>query len=145
MIKRLREVRSLKTLHQLNQTELKLLWNNEFKTKPPSNMKALLRPLSYKYQELTINKLNKCSKDRIKYYIKLLDNNIEKKKRQTLIVREGTVFKRKYKGKKYTVLFTNGKYLYNNNEYNSLSAIANEITNSITSGIKFFGVRKRKQ
>lgn len=144
MAKRLKQLKSLDKLHKLNQAEFKTIWENEFKITPPSNMKALLRPLSYKYQEITIDKLSKISKKRIAYYIRMLDGGIKKKSPSKIQVNDGTVFKRTYKNKEHTVLFTNNKYLYNDKEYKSLSAIANEITGSITSGIKFFGVTRRK-
>lgn len=144
MAKRLKQIKSLDKLNKLSQTELKIIWDNEFKTTPPNNMKALLRPLSYKYQEITIDKLSKTSKKRIAYYIRMLDGGIKKKSPNKIQVKDGTVFKKTYKNKEHTVLFTNNKYLYNDKEYKSLSAIANEITGSITSGIKFFGVTRRK-
>lgn len=51
-------------------------------------------------------------------------------------------FMREYGGRTHEVVLKNGIYIYNGNEYRSLSAIAFEITGTKWNGNRFFGVRK---
>lgn len=53
---------------------------------------------------------------------------------------KGTKLIREYQGKTYSVTVCTSGYLYNNNIYRSLSAIANTITGTHCNGRKFFGV-----
>lgn len=55
---------------------------------------------------------------------------------------EGTRFIREYNGKKHEVLALAKGFQYKNKVYNSLSAIAYDITNTKWNGKRFFGVCK---
>lgn len=51
-------------------------------------------------------------------------------------------FIREYNGKTHEVVLRNGVYIYNDDEYKSLSAIALKITGTKWNGNRFFGVKK---
>lgn len=55
---------------------------------------------------------------------------------------EGTRFIREYNGRKHEVIALAKGFQYKNKIYNSLSAIAYEITNTKWNGKRFFGVYK---
>lgn len=55
---------------------------------------------------------------------------------------EGTRFIREYNGRKHEVIALSKGFQYKNKIYNSLSAIAYEITNTKWNGKRFFGVCK---
>jgi hypothetical protein len=60
-----------------------------------------------------------------------------------VINREGTRFKRVWKGTEYEVLaIGDGTFEFNNKKYKSLSSIAREITGTRWNGKLFFGVKK---
>lgn len=62
------------------------------------------------------------------------------KDNKILKITKGTKLVREFNGKQYSVIVTNRGYEYNSKIYKSLSAIANEITNTHWNGKKFFGV-----
>lgn len=74
-----------------------------------------------KANSLTVNKLNSVN---------------------TIKHEEGTRFIREYNGRKHEVIALAKGFLYKNKNYNSLSAIAYEITKTKWNGKRFFGVCK---
>lgn len=50
----------------------------------------------------------------------------------------GTVLKRKYKGRTYEVKVLRAGFIYDDREFQSLSAVAKEITGTVWNGLRFF-------
>jgi len=55
----------------------------------------------------------------------------------------GTVLQRKYKGRTYEVTVLRSGFVYDGQEFQSLSAVAKEITGTVWNGLLFFGLKKR--
>ena len=63
-------------------------------------------------------------------------------KSNSLIIKAGTKLVREYQGINHEVLALEKGFQYNQKNYKSLSAIANEITNTRWNGKVFFGLKK---
>lgn len=85
-----------------------------------------------------------CSQLSAKHHnqIKRLSSNEKKNFKDKYQLKVGTILTRKWKGHEHNVLVVEkDKFEYNNNIYNSLSAIAKIITGHERSGPSFFGLK----
>lgn len=118
---------------------------------PSSNKVFLWRKISYRLQEVEYGGLSKRTLDQIDSLIKQYDpiNNtamrpesetLEKIGKDRRLPIPGTVITKLYKGTTYTVRVLERGFEYNGELYNSLSAIAKEITGAHWNGYGFFNL-----
>jgi hypothetical protein len=121
---------------------LKAEWQKYFKMPPPtkSSHEFLSKNISWQKQarEYGIN---------LKKFYKTMDAalsqyEVDKKIRPELIVKSGTKFIRQWQGKVHEVEASGSAFIYNGENYKSLSAIARKITGTQWNGKLFFGVKK---
>ena len=105
---------------------------------------ALIRPIAYKLQEKIHGKLKQKYITKLNRYAKEFDNHQIKKRSQKYIIKDETRLSREYKGKVYSVFVKNGKFIYEEKVYSSLSAVAKTITGKSWNGYVFFGIQKSK-
>lgn len=60
-------------------------------------------------------------------------------------LKSGTVLVRDYQGVRHTVTIADGSYIWNDQQYASLSMIAKAITGTSWNGPRFFGLREDKK
>ena len=127
--------------------ELKKLWAQLFDLALPTHNRSYIeRRIAYRMQELELaqsqSQLLASNKRRIDA---LLDQTkpAQKAGRGELVrLAPGTVLTRDFMGKTHRVVaMSDGQFEYGGKPYNSLTAIANEISGSRWSGPAFFGLR----
>lgn len=127
--------------------DLKKLWAQLFDVPMPTHNRSYIeRRIAYRMQEMDLtkeqSKLLASNKKRIDA---LLDQTkpAQKAGRGELVrLAPGTVLTREFMGKTHRVVaMPDGQFEYGGKPYNSLTAIANEISGSRWSGPAFFGLR----
>lgn len=105
----------------------------------PKSRVFLTRTIAYKLQEKKYGNL------KIKYY-KFLERYRDKNKIPKLKYEldKGQKITREYRGKTHEVFVTEKAYIYNGEEFKSLTKVAKIITGKHLSGPLFFNLRKRK-
>lgn len=136
--------RQLNRLDGMNFAELKEKFCEMFGFEPgQTNAVNLRRRLAYRIQELHFGGLS----DNDKEILSRIANgdpmaNLKEKANSEISKLRGTRYQRVWKGKKYEVIvLENGKFEYDGEVFNSLSAIARNITGTRWNGKLFFGVK----
>ena len=117
-------------------------WLEYFKTPPPrkASHEFLAKNISWqeqaKAQCLNLNKFYKTMDAELAQY------EVGKKVKPELVVKSGTKFIRQWQGKAHEVEVSGSAFIYNGENYKSLSAIARKITGTQWNGKLFFGVKK---
>ena len=121
---------------------LKAEWQKHFKMPPPakSSREFLSKNIFWQKQarEYGIN---------LKKFYRTMDtalsqHELDKKVKSELVVKSGTKFIRQWQGKTHEVEATGSAFVYNGENYKSLSAVARKITDTQWNGKLFFGVKK---
>lgn len=136
--------RQLELLDLMNQAELREKFCDLFGFEPgQTNIVNLRRRLAYRIQELHFGGLSDNDKEIL---IRIADGdpmaNLQNKAKGMISKLRGTRYQRVWKGKKYEVIVLgDGTFEYDGTVYQSLSAIAREITGTRWNGKLFFGVK----
>lgn len=136
--------RQLELLDLMNQAELREKFNELFGFEPgQTNIVNLRRRLAYRIQELHFGGLSDNDKEIL---TRIADGdpmaNLQNKAKGMISKLRGTRYQRVWKGKKYEVIVLgDGTFEYDGTVYQSLSAIAREITGTRWNGKLFFGVK----
>ena len=136
--------RQLELLDLMNQAELREKFCDLFGFEPgQTNIANLRRRLAYRIQELHFGGLSDNEKEIL---IRIADGdpmaNLQNKAKGMISKLRGTRYQRVWKGKKYEVIVLgDGTFEYDGTVYQSLSAIAREITGTRWNGKLFFGVK----
>jgi hypothetical protein len=117
---------------------LRKRWRLTFGASPPKALTKdiMRRMIAYRIQEDAFGGLDRET-------IKLLDRLArgEKPSEITRRLKVGTVLVREYQGKRHTVTVVRDGFLWREETYSSLSAIAKAITGTAWNGPRFFGLR----
>lgn len=144
---------TVKQLQQLSREELIQKWKKLFKTNSPHHARKdlLIKHIAWElqakkqggYSAQTKKQLDKLA-DKLAKKQEVNESEIKESCRQssTLEIKSGTKLIREYKGEKHEVIALEKGFEYKGRRYNSLSAIANEITGTRWNGKLFFGVKK---
>lgn len=136
--------RQLELLDLMNQAELREKFCELFGFEPgQTNIVNLRRRLAYRIQELHFGGLSDNDKEIL---TRIADGdpmaNLQNKAKGMISKLRGTRYQRVWKGKKYEVIVLgDGTFEYDGTVYQSLSAIAREITGTRWNGKLFFGVK----
>ena len=141
----------IKELKSLSRDELIQKWQEIFKLTPSKSVRRefLIKHLAWEiqakgkggYTSQTKKKLELLAKS-LEQNQELKDDDIKKSKSNILTIKAGTKLIREYQGKNHEVIVLEKGYQYQNKFYKSLSAIANEITDSRWNGKVFFELKK---
>lgn len=131
--------KELENLENKSYEDLKREYANLIPENFPKTKIFLIRTIAYKLQERKYGKL------KAKYIYTLQDStDRDKKQKVKYDLDQGQKITKEYRGKKYEVFVHDKKYIYNGEEFNSLSQIAKLITGKHLSGPLFFNLRRRK-
>jgi hypothetical protein len=119
--------------------DLRAAWSAEFRKQPSVGLSRdwLVRTLAWRLQEKAFGGHDKVT-------LKLLDAHARGKGMDALFhkLKSGTVLVREYRGARYTVTIVEGGFLWQDQVYSNLSAIACAITGTNWNGPRFFGLRQ---
>lgn len=141
--------KTINELQDLSRESLMEKWQKVFKTEAPKHAKAvfLIKHLSWELQAKKHGGLSTATKKKLEK----LATEFAKNKELSIgnittslnfEIKAGTKLIREYQGRKYEVTALEKGFEHNGKKYNSLSAIANEITGTRWNGKIFFGVKK---
>ncbi len=139
--------RQIMALGDLSMPELRKHWARVFNVPTPRGMSRdlLSRGISYKLQEQALGGLSQSTKRRLKTMAGYLNEG----KRGAFVtgptLKPGAKVVREWRAKAYTVTVLEEGFEYNGKRYQSLSAIAREITGVRWSGPRFFGLAGRRR
>ena len=130
----------------MNIAQLRALWHTTFKGSPPKAFgpDLLRRALAQKIQERAYGGLDTKT-------ARLLNQLIaQSAKNNGKIVlprrmKTGAVIVREWKGNRHSVTVSDGGFIFDGQNYESLSEIARLITGTRWNGPRFFGLRAKKQ
>lgn len=128
----------LASLKSMSRSELRAAWNQEVRTPPPNVSGGLLQlALAHHFQSKVLGGVTKAMERKLE---EIADGSVADR------VTPGTRFVREWRGKVHIVTASDeGRYRWQNREWNSLSEIARTITGTQWSGPAFFGTRPRKR
>jgi hypothetical protein len=123
----------------LDLTGVRALWRATFKKEPPAGLTRdfLVRQLAWRIQEKAFGGHDAAA-------LKLLDAYGRQDADKVVLFRRlkpGTSVIREYQGVRHIVTISEGGFIWQGKTYDSLSAIAREITGSRWNGPRFFGLR----
>ena len=136
--------RQIDRIYRMNLAELREKFNELFGFEPgQTNVVNLRHRLAYRIQELHFGGLSDNDKEIL---TRIADGdpmaNLQNKTKGMISKLRGTRYQRVWKGKKYEVIVLgDGTFEYDGTVYQSLSAIAREITGTRWNGKLFFGVK----
>jgi hypothetical protein len=126
-------------LCRLSLAHLRAAWGAEFRREPPTGLwrDLLLRTLAWRLQEKAFGGHDKAT-------LKSLETSVPKRARDERCQRlkTGTVLIRDFAGVRHAVTITPQGFVWREETYSSLSAIAKIITGTHWNGPRFFGLRE---
>jgi len=127
----------LALLESMSRAELRAAWNREVRTTPPNVSAGLLRlALAHHLQSKVMGGVTKAMERKLQ---EIANGSAAEQ------ATPGTRFVREWRGKVHVVTVSDeGRYCWQDRDWNSLSAIARTITGTQWSGPAFFGTRPRK-
>lgn len=132
----IKQVLRLKTM---SLSDLKDLWYSLYKHDPISDSKMYMIPqLAYRIQELAYGGENEDTARKIQQ----VAHDISKGKKRAYKPLLGTKIVKEYKDRLHEIFVVAEGFSYNGRVYNSLSAIAQQVTGTKWNGLVFFGVKK---
>ena len=128
----------LALLESMSRAELRSAWNREVRTKPPNVSAGLLRlALAHHLQSKVMGGVTRAMERRLQ---EIADGSAAHR------ITPGTRLVREWRGKVHVVTISDeGRYRWQNREWNSLSEIARTITGTQWSGPAFFGTKSDKR
>lgn len=140
----------IKELKSLSRNQLIQKWQELFKLTPSPTLRRefLIKHLSWEIQAQKQGGYSPQAKKKLEALAKDLEQNQDikfenmKLKSNILTIKAGTKLIREYQGQNHEVVVLDKGFKYNQKTYKSLSAIANEITNTRWNGKVFFGLKK---
>lgn len=128
----------LTTLESMSRADLRAAWSRQVRTTPPNVSAGLLRlALAHHVQSKVMGGVTKKMERKLQEIAE--DGAAEP-------VTAGTRFVREWRGKVHVVTVSDdGRYRWQDRDWNSLSEIARTITGTRWSGPAFFGTKPRKR
>jgi hypothetical protein len=131
----------LAALATMSPAQLRQEWSRLHRTPPPNFTADLLaRGIAYFLQERYLGRM--CAATR-RELDRLVRRRADADSAPTVRLKPGSRLAREWHGRTHHVLILDEGYLYDDRRYDSLSAIAREITGAAWSGPRFFGVRQK--
>jgi hypothetical protein len=129
----------VETLRSLDKDELRARWTKMFgKAPPPALTKDLLgRMIAWRIQEQFYGGHDKAT---LKLLDRLARGETTKPSTEPRL-RPGTVLMREHRGVRHTVTVTSDGFIWQDNSFSSLSAVARAITGTSWNGRRFFGLQ----
>lgn len=144
-------LRQLAVLPTLSLEQLQEKWLDLFGCEAPGYKKQfMIRRLAYRIQELFYGGLSEQARNGLKEAaakdpLVNVSSTVPKERKNDDSILPGTRFVRIWNERRYEVIATENGFEYDNRIFNSLSAIAREITGTRWNGRLFFGLSGKKQ
>jgi DUF2924 family protein len=136
--------RRLEALSDLTPDELRKEWRRLYRSQPPRLSRDLLvRAVAYRIQELRYGGLSKAIRRKLTA-LQARDSGAEVVVEGAQRIRVGARLLREWNGRTHTVTVEEQGFTYAGRSYQSLSAIAREITGARWSGPRFFGLISKR-
>ena len=133
--------RRLDALSHLSPDELRKEWRRLYRSQSPRLSRDLLvRAIAYRIQELRYGGLSKATRRQLTSLAEVRDSGAQIAKDGVQRVRAGARLIREWNGRTHTVTVEEDGFTYAGRSYQSLSAIARDITGARWSGPRFFGL-----
>ena len=131
--------REIERISRLDLASVRALWRATFKKEPPGALtrNLLVHQLAWHIQEKAFGGHDAAT-------LRLLDAYGRQDADKVVLLRRlkpGTSVVREYQGVRHIVTISEGGFVWQGKTYDSLSAIAREITGSRWNGPRFFGLR----
>jgi hypothetical protein len=137
--------RRLEALCDLTLDELRKEWRRLYRSQPPRLSRDLLvRAIAYRIQELRYGGLSKAMRRKLAALVEARDSGAEIAKESAQRIKAGARLVREWNGRTHTVTVEENGFSYAGRSYQSLSAIAREITSARWSGPRFFGLTSKR-
>ncbi len=132
----------LAALATMSPAQLRQEWSRLHRTPAPSFTADLLaRGIAYFLQERSLGRMCAATRRELDRHVRIrATGNPE----PTVSLNAGSRLARDWHGRTHHVLILDDGYLYDDRRYDSLSAIAREITGAAWSGPRFFGLRQKR-
>lgn len=126
--------------------ELRKRYHKVFDKLPPPAFgpDLLRRTIAYRLQERMYGGLSARDRRELAANMKLTRGGSSKKAAVSRRIKMGSVLVREWNGKTHKVTIITDGFLYHDQKYSTLSAIAREITGTRWNGPRFFGLRSRE-
>jgi hypothetical protein len=136
--------RRLEALSDLTPDELRKEWRRLYRSEPPRLSRDLLvRAVAYRIQELRYGGLSKAIRRKLTA-LQARGSGAEVVVEGAQRIRVGARLLREWNGRTHTVTVEEQGFTYAGRSYQSLSAIAREITGARWSGPRFFGLISKR-
>ena len=137
--------RRLEALSDLSPDDLRNEWRRLYRSQPPRLSRDLLvRAIAYRNQELRYGGLSKATSRKLAALVQARGSGAETATEGAQRIRAGARLVREWNGRTHTVTVEEGGFTYAGQNYQSLTAIAREITGTRWSGPRFFGLVPKK-
>ena len=139
--------RQIRDLKDMSFTELKQLWRDYYQTEPPPYRRGFMaHALAYRIQELTYGGLASKAENHLNDLLAAAKGTKTKRRvAPAKIPVAGTRLVREWKGERYEVVILENGFEFAGRKWNSLTAIAREITGTHWNGPVFFGLRRERE
>jgi hypothetical protein len=138
--------RRLEALSDLSPDELRKEWRRLYRSQPPRLSRDLLvRAISYRVQEIRYGGLTKATSRKLRALVEARGSSAEIAKEGAQRIRAGARLIRAWNGRTHTVTVEVDGFTYAGRSYQSLSAIARDITGARWSGPRFFGLISKRR
>jgi len=134
--------RLLDRLLTLTSTQLRQEWQRLYRTNPPRRLSRdlLRRVVAYKVQEQAYGGLSQAVRRRLQTLARTMAQEGEAALRSSPGQKPGARLVRQWRGETHCVLVLDDGFVYQDQRYRSLTAIAHVITGAHWSGPRFFGL-----
>ena len=137
--------RNLAGLADLDTASLRCEWRRLYRSHPPVHIRRdlLTLAIAWKLQERVYGGLTAAQKHKLAGLAEELRTNGDLSGSPSIRVKPGMRLVREWRGETHSVLVLEDGFEWNGERHPSLSAIAREITGTLWSGPRFFGLRRR--
>ena len=134
----------LERLKQLSSDDLRTEWRRYYRSEPPPRIgrDLMIRAVAHKMQEQTFGGLKGPVKRKLKSLMETIGSGKPTDVAGSAVLKPGMRLLREWRGQRYDVLILDSGFEFQGRIYQSLSAIAGEITGAHWSGPRFFGLKR---
>ncbi len=133
--------KKLAALEGMKKTELQIEWRRYYKSEPPKISPSLMRMgIAYRIQEKVFGGLSRTTQAKLRR----IANGEALGSKPIGKLKPGTRLVRTWNDQTIVVLVTETGFVFEDEEYRSLSEIARKVTGAHWSGPRFFGLIKAK-
>jgi hypothetical protein len=134
----------LERLKQLSSDGLRTEWRRFYRSEPPPRIgrDLMIRAVAHKMQEQAFGGLKGPVKRKLKALMETIGSGKCTGVAGAAVLKPGMRLMREWRGQRYDVLILDSGFEYRGRTYQSLTAIAGEITGTHWSGPRFFGLKR---